>query len=89
MFRDGENLFIDPNLLLVPSDLYEEYFNHIFQEKIYSYKTQLYSWQLQKYFERWDIRYYFWMGFCSMGERTLPLDGSAIQFTGIEEVIET
>ena len=55
-----------PDWKLIDKDIYEEYFNHIFHEKIYSYKTQLYSWQLQKYFEKWNIPYYFWMGFCNL-----------------------
>jgi len=46
--------------------MYTEYINNIFQEKIYSHKTQLYSWQLQNYFKKWNIPYYFWMGFCDL-----------------------
>ena len=55
-----------PDWSQVNPDVYEEYISHIFQEKVYSYRTQLYSWQLQKYFERWNISYYFWMGFCNL-----------------------
>lgn len=47
-------------------EMYEEFVSNIFNEKYYSYKVQLYSWQLQKYFEKWNISYYFWMGFCDL-----------------------
>jgi hypothetical protein len=47
-------------------EMYDEYITHIVSEKYYSYKMQVYSWQLQKYFERWNIPYYFWMGFCDL-----------------------
>lgn len=47
-------------------EMYEEFVSNIFNEKYYSYKVQLYSWQLQKYFEKWNIPYYFWMGFCDL-----------------------
>lgn len=48
------------------SDMYNEYVTNIFNEKYFSYKVQFYSWQLQKYFEKWGINYYFWMGFCDL-----------------------
>jgi len=47
-------------------EMYDEYVMHILNDKFYSYKMQVYSWQLQKYFERWNIPYYFWMGFCDL-----------------------
>lgn len=47
-------------------EMYDEYVMNILNEKYFSYKVQVYSWQLQKYFERWDIPYYFWMGFCDL-----------------------
>jgi hypothetical protein len=46
--------------------MYDEYISEILNEKYYSYKLQIYSWQLQKYFEKWNIPYYFWMGFCDL-----------------------
>lgn len=55
-----------PNWEKLDKDMYTEYINNIFLEKIYSHKTQLYSWQLQKYFEKWNMPYYFWMGFCDL-----------------------
>jgi hypothetical protein len=47
-------------------EMYEEYITNIFNEKYFSYRVQMYSWQLQKYFEKWNIPYYFWMGFCDL-----------------------
>lgn len=47
-------------------NMYDEYVTNVFNEKYFSYKVQLYSWQLQKYFEKWGINYYFWMGFCDL-----------------------
>jgi hypothetical protein len=46
--------------------MFDDYTLNIFNEKYFSYKVQLYSWQLQKYFEKWNIPYYFWMGFCDL-----------------------
>lgn len=47
-------------------EMYEQYITEIVNEKYYSYKMQVYSWQLQKYFEKWNVPYYFWMGFCDL-----------------------
>lgn len=50
----------------IDESMYNEYILQIYNDKIYSHKTQYYSWQLQKYFEKWNIPYYFWMGFCNL-----------------------
>lgn len=50
----------------IDENMYMEYISHVYSDKIYSHKTQYYSWQLQRYFEKWNIPYYFWMGFCNL-----------------------